>query len=263
MASKNTLSARPSLEALEGRSLMAAQITATLTTGGVLYVEGTANADRITVRETSGCLTDTVSVDNALIYNAKAGRYQTSVSAWEVSQVQVNALAGNDVVDLCGPTASAVYIQSMVWGGDGNDWVRGGALRSQLMGGNGDDTLIGGGGNDSIWGEAGSDAMWGEGGADDLMGGAGNDELIGGGGNDRLWGEAGSDWLWGCDGNDYLDGGADLDFAWGGSGADSFANLNDSPNYIACFGFFSPRTGAHTDSSGIQDFSSGAGDFRY
>jgi hypothetical protein len=64
------------------------------------------------------------------------------------------------------------------------------------------DHLYGGGGNDTVKGDKGAD--W-------LEGNAGNDSLQGGEGNDTLWGGAGADTLEGGTGSDFLKGGAGRD----------------------------------------------------
>lgn len=105
-------------------------------------------------------------------------------------------------------------------GGDGNDWLdihglagyRGSTL---LYGGDGDDVLVGGAVGDIL---AGGD------GRDHLSGGASSDLLFGGADGDRLQGNDGLDLLFGEDGDDYLVGGMDgyTDLEWGGAGADIF-----------------------------------------
>ena len=96
------------------------------------------------------------------------------------------------------------------FGGAGNDILRGGMLRDQLLGGDGDDELYGNAGNDL------------------LVGGYGDDFLHGGSGNDGLWGNQGDDVLFGASGNDTLRGGTGNNLLWGGLGADRFfGEFND------------------------------------
>ena len=81
--------------------------------------------------------------------------------------------------------------------------------------------LYGGAGNDTIKGNKGDDFLDGGEGDDVLKGGAGNDELHGGAGNDKLDGGAGNDFLYGGEGVDILKGGAGADkfaFYYGDSG---------------------------------------------
>ena len=79
--------------------------------------------------------------------------------------------------------------RSLVYGRDGNDYIRGrdqDDSRDQLRGDDGNDRLEGRKGNDS------------------LFGGAHNDQLFGGNGFDHLRGDAGNDWLYGGNGRDSL-----------------------------------------------------------
>lgn len=67
--------------------------------------------------------------------------------------------------------------QNAVYGGSGNDVLRGSAEPSTLRGGAGDDRMIGQGGDDRMFGNSG---------ADHLVGRAGHDLLKGGGGGDAF-----------------------------------------------------------------------------
>jgi uncharacterized delta-60 repeat protein len=65
-----------------------------------------------------------------------------------------------------------------VWGGRGNDTLRGSSANNRLAGGGGDDVLVGRGGRDTLLGGAGDDQLFardGEAGADTLDGGDGTD----------------------------------------------------------------------------------------
>lgn len=66
-----------------------------------------------------------------------------------------------------------------LYGGPGNDYIRGFA---------GDDTLVGSAGNDRIFGYGGNDRIWGKAGNDYLNGGSGFDLVVGGSGFDRAIG---------------------------------------------------------------------------
>jgi Ca2+-binding RTX toxin-like protein len=67
--------------------------------------------------------------------------------------------------------AGSISLQAWLYGGAGNDLLKGGGGVSLLMGGAGDDTLIGGSGRSVLIGGLG---------ADRLVGGPGDDLLIGG-----------------------------------------------------------------------------------
>jgi hypothetical protein len=80
-----------------------------------------------------------------------------------------------------------------LYGGGGDDLLRGNAGDDLLQGGDGDDVVTGGTGDDDLAGESGDDDLAGGHGADRLRGGAGDDTLEGGAGDDRLEGGAGHD----------------------------------------------------------------------
>jgi Ca2+-binding RTX toxin-like protein len=147
-------------------------------------------------------------------------------------------------------------------GTDGNDVIYGGLGNDDLRGWDGDDVIHAGGGNDFVWGGRGDDVIYGGDGDDELWGGPGNDvvhggdgndfihvsngayspddsgvafggagddvirgsdgidHLYGGEGNDRINGHDGIDYLDGGDGDDFLEGGMGRDMVWGGAGND-------------------------------------------
>lgn len=67
-----------------------------------------------------------------------------------------------------------------IYGGDGNDVIRGSESNDEIYGGQGDDILYGSGGNDKVFGEEGDDYLLGGSGSDFLHGGADNDTIHGG-----------------------------------------------------------------------------------
>jgi hypothetical protein len=75
--------------------------------------------------------------------------------------------AGDDDIQVADPLANAAWL----YGGDGNDRLKGGTGNNVLVGGDGNDTLIGGQGRNLLIGGAGSDQ---------LVSGPGDDVLIGG-----------------------------------------------------------------------------------
>jgi Ca2+-binding RTX toxin-like protein len=74
---------------------------------------------------------------------------------------------GNDNIQVAG----GVRLPAWLYGGNGND---------RLKGGKGDDFLFGGAGNDNLLGGQGNDLLVGDAGADRLVGNAGNDVLVAG-----------------------------------------------------------------------------------
>ena len=123
----------------------------------------------------------------------------------------------------------------VVFGGSGDDSLRGGSRADELSGGGGGDVLRGGPGADRLDGDAderfgrifrgevvgkGDDSLAGGPGDDLLSGGAGRDRLDGGAGGDDLAGNDGRDGLDGRGGPDDVDGGANSDVIRGGRGLD-------------------------------------------
>ncbi len=114
-------------------------------------------------------------------------------------------------------------------GGKGSDRLFGGADDDLLRGGEGNDFLQGNNGNDSLLGDSGKDTIKGGLGQDTLKGGDSNDRLIGGSQDDLLEGEKGKDILYGNNGNDTLDGGEGNDTINGGRGEDLYVFTSDVP----------------------------------
>jgi hypothetical protein len=98
-----------------------------------------------------------------------------------------------------------------LFGGAGNDLIRGRG---------GDDRLSGAGGHDRLFGDRGNDLLRGGTGDDRLLGGSGNNRLQGNGGNDTLIGGRNNDTLVGGAGDDILNGGGGRDRLSGGLGRD-------------------------------------------
>jgi Ca2+-binding RTX toxin-like protein len=243
------------LQALEDRSLMAANVTASLNLADrVLRVEGTLAADTIQVRNNSGKLS-VAGVSIAVASDAGTAN-QFQVDASQVARIEVRALAGDDVVSLTEKYLAAGQGRALyAFGGTGNDTLTGGASADRLYGeggadklygkghndilkgawltgpgeNGGTDQIYGGGGNDRIEGGDGVDQLHGEWGNDTVLGGNGDDMLFGGDGKDQLVGELGHDSLHGQSGDDTLVGGFSArqrdyfgnDWMVGGAGNDS------------------------------------------
>jgi Ca2+-binding RTX toxin-like protein len=102
-------------------------------------------------------------------------------------------------------------MQDYLYGGDGEDEVRGLGANDEIYGGLGDDVIYGGPGFDFIFAGAvrgrdrSKNTIYGGDGPDDIGGDYGDDVLYGGDGNDYMGGDDGEDVLYGGDGNDTLD----------------------------------------------------------
>jgi Ca2+-binding RTX toxin-like protein len=114
----------------------------------------------------------------------------------------VGGTAGNDTIQIVGGFAGPSWVVTVngittivsgidemrVWGRDGNDVI---LLSNTFV----DSALYGGNGNDIIFGNGGADIIFGGAGNDGVNGGTGNDVVIGGAGADAVLGNAGHDIL--------------------------------------------------------------------
>jgi hypothetical protein len=125
----------------------------------------------------------------------------------DLRRIQFHVGNGNDTV-----TGHTTDVELSIYGGDGNDTLRGGWARDGLYGEGGNDYLFGGRGDDSIYGGEGDDVL--EGGAGTqrgLSGEDGNDSLIDREGNSTLRGGRGNDHIADDGGEDRIEGGAGND----------------------------------------------------
>ncbi len=151
-------------------------------------------------------------------------------------------------------------VSDVIYAGDGNDTVLGGAFYSDdeipgvapdlLCGGTGDDNVRGGPGNDKINGGDGHDGGDGRLGGDLVQGNAGddrvedqsfadmdsgNDTLRGGIGNDKITTAKGVDKAYGEAGNDTItDWECSTSYLYGGPGADVFESYRSSLDGTNC-----------------------------
>lgn len=77
-------------------------------------------------------------------------------------------------------------VEGRVYGGGGDDWIKGSRGKDFIVGNMGDDTLRGGQGSDILKGHGGDDVIFGGRGRDKIVGGPGADVLSGGRGPDRF-----------------------------------------------------------------------------
>jgi Ca2+-binding RTX toxin-like protein len=237
-----TRRARPVLEGLEVRDLKAASLA-----NGTLAIVGSAAANRVTVeydtRLTPSRYDDRITVSEfnggpfgqihhfpiyTFLYSTPGG---ANVYRDNISKISFDGLDGDDTF------VNETDIDSIAYGGAGNDWLIGGYGQDGLYGGgnndvlsgqDGNDVLHGGPGNDFLLGDDGDDKLHGDMGDDDLYGGDGTDVLHGNANNDFLDGGSGNDTLFGDDGNDELKGAAGDDFLYGQVGIDTLRGGADN-----------------------------------
>jgi Ca2+-binding RTX toxin-like protein len=177
-----------------------------ISSGGTVFVAGTAAADSITVKPVGTKV------------RASINGVTTSFAASGVQRVEIYGFEGDD--GLSNTAAVSTYILA----GPGKDTLSGSELNDTLSGAGSNDRVFGNGGDDRVNGGAGNDTVDGGAGADTVSGQDGDDTLFGGsgdGGKDRLFGGNGDDRLDGGPGRDILSGGNDDDTLVGGTGADS------------------------------------------
>ena len=126
--------------------------------GGSLIVVGTTNDDHIMVTPVgnSGAV-------NVRLNSTSLGSFTLGVGG----RIIVAALAGNDDIQIAG----GVRLDTVLYGGPGDDRIKGGAGRNIEVGCEGNDMLIGGHSGDLLIGGAG---------ADRIIGGHGNDIFVAG-----------------------------------------------------------------------------------
>ncbi|WP_419900133.1 hypothetical protein [Roseomonas sp. USHLN139] len=125
---------------------------------------------------------------------------------------------------------------NLVNGGDGQEFVQGGAGNDRIYGNLNDDSLNGGAGDDLLDGGIGNDQLRGEDGNDTLNGGSGTDVLDGGAGDDILNGGDDADLITGGAGADTIDGGAGGDMLNIGFGNDIVAGGADGDTFVIVAG---------------------------
>src|SRR5262245_21395506 len=166
-----------------------------------LFVVGTPESNVINYTQGSAATRGKVTIDN----------YEL-IEFSNKPELTIQALAGNDLVNLNNGSTPGGLTRVNVDAGDGEDVV------TTLAGLPTDVTFNGGDGNDYL-------SAAGAAGDANLNGGTGNDILIGGTGDDALSGGAGEDTLDARGGSNSLDGGADADtiLVSGTSGPDMIA----------------------------------------
>ena len=167
------------LEPLERRRLLTTSVPFGVNANGTLYVDGTAQADVISVVVTAKS-------EAIVSINQLQGFKLTGFK-----RIGIFGGAGGDDIKLSGRPSVALIL-----GGGGSDRIVGGGTNLQISGGEGNDrisavslagvTLLGGRGNDRLFGGDGNDLLLGGAGDDLMEGGAGGDSVFGNEGNDNL-----------------------------------------------------------------------------
>lgn len=146
-----------------GNAPVSPKVSASLSSKGTLYINGTEQSDRIRVY-LSGSKIRVLS---------EAGNNGFAKS--KVKRINLSAASGNDTILI-----SAKVRGVLIDGGNGNDHIIGGSGNDTLLGQAGDDTINGSLGNDSLDGGAGDDLIISADGLVDLIaGGTGIDTLLG------------------------------------------------------------------------------------
>jgi Ca2+-binding RTX toxin-like protein len=159
-------------------------------------------------------------------------------------------------------------VASILYGGDGDDVLRGSDYGNTINGGRGNDNIIGGDAADSISagpvlimsgnGEDrdtvdsgdGADTVWGGVGNDLLITGEGDDQVGGGVGNDSVHASYGDDEVFGESGNDVMYLGEGADEALGGDGNDTIYGNGGNDSLYGDAGDDSIQGGVGTDAMG-------------
>jgi Ca2+-binding RTX toxin-like protein len=196
---------------------------------GVLTIEGTADADTISVTL------------NAKGTNAKVDLNGASLGKFALTELTGIAISGGAGADMLS-VDSAITLPATINGGGGDDSITGGGGDNVLVGGGGSDTLVGGGGTNLLIADKLLTYMNGGTGTDSLVGGSGfniadfayrtdnmtlsNNGVLTGGeiissSVQAIWGGTGNDSITGTTAGDFLSGGAGADTIQGGSAGDA------------------------------------------
>jgi Ca2+-binding RTX toxin-like protein len=183
--------------------------------GTLVYIAGAGEANSVTF-EPALFDTGALAIQDSAALTPGAGCKSVSATRIECQRAAFGAASfsladGADSFSVSGEPD----VPLTVYGGAGNDSLRGQKSRSNVLYGEaGDDVVVGGEQADRLLGNDGEDDVQGQPGDDVVDGGAGNDVLtgdrpLGGGGvgNDFIFGGDGNDSITGEGGNDNLDGG--------------------------------------------------------
>jgi Ca2+-binding RTX toxin-like protein len=164
------------LERLEHRQLLTVILSQ-----GVLQIAGTSGNDAIGVSLAGRDVVVTLN-------GSEDARFDADGREGTLSRLSINAGDGDDQVSV----STDLLFPTTIFGGSGDDTLRGGNDNDSILSGLGDDILSGGAGNDTLRGQGGHDRLVGAIGDDLLDGGAGYDVAVPGRGRDTISGGAGA-----------------------------------------------------------------------
>lgn len=133
-------------------------------------VDGGAGTDEVRIWGTPGNdeLVGSSNSANLSLTHVWGGSTKTNaLKNWEY--IEAYGYAGNDTVDLSGITASSSIKQGGVYGGDGDDTIRGAQFDTDLFAGSGTNQIFGGSATDNIGSEGNGDTIKLGGGAGDRV----------------------------------------------------------------------------------------------
>lgn len=171
-------------------------------------------------------MSDHVDELNAAFDWAEAARPDTF---YEMAEDDISAFGVQQVQNFIAELPATFGLNESDSGGSGGDTIEGsdGSGEISFVAA---DLIYGGGGNDVLRGHGERDALFGEAGNDTLEGGEDNDRLFGGHNNDRLYGGDGHDKLQGQHGRDTLEGGDGHDVLFQSERGDFFT-FQDPDNF--------------------------------
>jgi Ca2+-binding RTX toxin-like protein len=190
----------------------------------------------------------------------------TIVEASGVDRISVDSSTRSVSIDLSLTVAQSILIggpnnfilaaQSLseieeLYGGSGNDTLKGNSLGNVIFGRSGRDVLNGGAGNDKLYGFSVNDTL--SGGNDTLSGDDGDDTLFSGGRYNNDGSISGYQYLYGGAGNDRLEGDDGWDLLYGGDGDDIlYSSIGDSASAKGGRDFLDGGNGNDTLIGGIN-----------
>ena len=133
------------------------------TSNSILVIVGSQNSDKIKLKNDNR---DDDYLHISIRDREEEVKYRGLVTA-NVERILVFGLRGDDDIAI----DDDIDIATLIWGGEGNDRIRGGGGNDVILGQQGDDRIYGSSGRDILIGGAGSDKIYGDEGEDILISG--------------------------------------------------------------------------------------------